>query len=184
METLAANGGVIKFNFGIDLETFTWLEPCPAIAMFDRNGRRHNKNPTSAAKLPDAGAVDGLDNRQAAAIQNWRLAAVYFDDGIVNAKPGKGGHYVLNRFQTDAIIIDDAGAQPRLANGVGAGGNGLAAFGNIDAAEQNAAIGGGGVDGDADEPTGMKAYTIEGNGSGDRGLHGRLQCILHRRDLP
>ncbi len=161
METLAANRGVIEINFGIDLEALTWLELCPAIAMLDRDGRRDDENPAPAAKLPHTGTVDGLNDRQAAAIKDWRLAPVYLDDGVVNAKPGKGGHDMLDRFQSDTVVIDNPCAQPSLANRVRTGGDCLPAFGDIDTTEQNTGIGRGGMNGDANEPAGMKADAVE-----------------------
>jgi hypothetical protein len=86
---------------------------------------------------------------------------------------------MLNRLKSDTVIIDDACAQARLTNIVGNGRNGLEAFRHINAAKQDAGVGGGRMDGDANEPTGVQTYAIKGNNVGDRRLHGRLRVALH-----
>jgi hypothetical protein len=62
---------------------------------------------------------------------------------------------MFNRLKSNTVIIDNPRAQACLAHIVGAGRDGLAVFRHVNAAEQDACFGGGGVDGDTNEPAGV-----------------------------
>tara|TARA_X000000950_G_scaffold289005_1_gene409031 strand:- start:139 stop:879 length:741 start_codon:yes stop_codon:yes gene_type:complete len=155
MKALAANGRIVKINLSVNFEAIARLKLGPATTMLDRNGSCDDENPAPVAKLTDASAIDGFDDWPAAAIKDWRLTTVDIYNSVIHTQPCEGGHDMFNRLKSNTVIIDDPGAQACLAHIVGAGRNGLAAFRHVDAAEQDACIGGGGVDGDANEPAGV-----------------------------
>jgi hypothetical protein len=77
---------------------------------------------------------------QAAAIKDWCLTTVDCDQGIINAKTRKGSHQMFNCLKPDTLGIFNARAKAGFSDIIGAGGNCLAVFGDINTLELDAAI--------------------------------------------
>ena len=174
VEPLAPDCRIGEIDFGVDLEAVAGFDLRPAASMLDRHRRGDDKNAAPCGKLDDSGAVDGFDNRKAAAVKNGGFAAVDVDDGVIDAKTGKGRHDMFNGFQAHAVVIDDAGAQPGLLDVVRGRGNRLAAFRDVNTPEGNSGIGRSRVDRDANEATGMQPDAVKGDG----GCYGRLHWLF------
>lgn len=117
------------------------------------------------------GLVDQVDERAGGAVHNWRLGGVHFDDGVVHTHSAEGGEHVLDGVELD-VLRGDRG----VTHQVGGHGNERAHFGfavEIDAAEDDAGVLGGGFDRKGDVLSGVQRFAPEGGFT----LNGAL---LHR----
>ena len=112
----------------------------------------------------DAGFFDEFDEGFRGAVADGGFVGVHLDDGIVDAESAEGGEDVLDGVNLDGAFGESGGAFDGL-DFVDVGiDEGL--VGDIDAAEFEAVVFRGGLEGEGDLASGVERGAFEGGGTG------------------
>ena len=112
----------------------------------------------------DAGFLDEFDEGLCGAIADGGFVGVHFDDGIVDAEAAKGGEDMFDGVDLDGAFGEGGGALDGLDLvdvGIDEG-----LVGDVDAAELEAVVFGGGLEGEADLASGVERGAFKGGGTG------------------
>jgi len=112
----------------------------------------------------DAGFLDQFDEGLRRAVADRWLVGVHLDDGIVNAEAAEGGEDVLDGVNLDGAFGEGCGAFDGLDFvdiGIDEG-----LVGDIDAAELEAVVFRGGLEGEGDLASGVERGAFESGGTG------------------
>ena len=138
-----------------EAESVVRIEPRPLVAVLHLDAAQDAKEFLRRRLLLDARLLDEEDKRRRAAVHDRQLGRVELDVGIVDAEPAERRHQVLDGVDL-RFALDQGGGEARLAHELGARGN-LHHRLEIDAAEHDAGIHGGGPQRHADLAACMQA---------------------------
>lgn len=135
-----------------------------AVAAFEMDGFADFPSFPGGVLSDDAGFLDEFDEWLGRAVSDGGLVGIHFDDGIVHTHAGQGGDDMLDGVYFDGAFCEGGGPFDSLHLfdiGVDEG-----LVGDVDAAEFEAMVFGGGFEGEGDFLSGVEGGAFKSGGFG------------------
>lgn len=134
--------------------TVVGFETRPLVAIDDFDRPRNADELLGSILFLDPGRLDQEDEQCSRAVEDGYFRCIEIDPGVVDAKPGKSRHQVLDGANLDPVLFE-TGAHTGIADHESGGGN-IHRLGKIDATKDDAGIRGSGAQGHIDLDTAVQ----------------------------
>lgn len=175
-EVLRVDAAVIRRGAG-DAQAIEGQGDDRAAALVDRDRLREREDFAFVGLIDDARLMDERRERTRGAVDDRRFGGIEFDDGVVDAHAAERGEHVLDRVQLDGV-----GGDGRLALQVGDHFRDRPDLGfaeKVDAAEDEAGVGGARFEGQGDLLAGVEGLAFDRGFFSEGALFHAVPIVIH-----
>ena len=175
-EVLRVDAAVVGGGAG-DAEPVEGQGDDRAAAFVDGDRLRQGEDFARGVLLDDAALVDERRERSGGAVDDRRLGGVHFDDRVVDAHAAERGEHVLDGVELHRVRRD-GGLALQVGHHLGDGAD-LGFAEEVDAAEDEAGVGGAGLEGQGDLLAGVEGLAFDRGFSSEGALFHAVHLVIH-----